>query len=176
MDNYIDKHTFKIGLISTFLVGVLLGIYSYSVVKERPVQTVTTITTQTDTVFVSVIDTVHITRTKIKHEQIRDTVYLSTTLPINNFKTTSNFLYGSVDVSGEVVGEVLSVNVIPNFKLPQVTNTITKETVHTKRPAGLFITAGLQHNLTPSIGAVYIRDRYLLGLSTSGVQVGYKLK
>lgn len=175
MDNYIDKHTFKIGIISAFLAGVLLGIYSYSVIEDRPVQTVTKVTVETDTVFVQLIDTVQITRTQIKHEQVRDTVYLSTTLPINNFSTTSNFLYGSVDVSGEVMGEVLSVNVIPNFKLPQVTNTITKETVHTKKPAGLFVTAGL-NTRTPYVGGVFVKDKYLVGLNTSGFQVGYKLK
>ena len=174
MDNYIDNHTFKIGLITAFLVGGMIGIYGSSL-RGDTIQTVTKTTVETDTVFVQLIDTVHVTRTQIKHEQVRDTVYLSSTLPINNFSTTSNFLYGSVNVSGEVVGEVLSVNIIPNFKLPQVTNTITKETVHTKKPAGLFVTAGLS-NRTPYVGAVFIKDRYLLGLSTSGVQVGYKLK
>lgn len=174
MDNYIDNHTFKIGLITAFLVGGMLGIYGSSL-RDSNVQTVTKTTIQTDTVFVNVVDTVHVTRTKIKHEQVRDTVYLSTTLPINNFSTTSNFLYGSVDVNGEVIGEVLSVNVIPNFKLPQVTNTITKETVHTKKPAGLFVTAGLS-NRTPYVGGIFVKDKYLVGLNTSGFMVGYKLK
>ena len=157
------------------LVGIVIGYFLSK--QSEDVKIIETIETKTDTVYVHVRDTVRITRTEIKHEQIRDTILIEPIEPkIKAFTASKPFLYGNVTVNGEVLGEVLKMDIYNNFKLPTVTNTITKTNTVIKKPSGLFLTAGVNQQLTPSIGAVFIKDRYLLGLSTSGVQVGYKLK
>lgn len=161
------------------ILGIVLGYFLSK--KSENVKVISTIETKTDTVFITVRDTVTITKKDIKHTVLRDTILIKPIEPkIKAFTTSKPFLYGNVGVKGEVLGEVLKMDIYTDFSLPTVTNTITKTNTVIKKPAGLFITAGIgatnQLTLTPSIGAVYIRDRYLLGLSTSGVQVGYKLK
>jgi hypothetical protein len=161
------------------ILGIVLGFFLSK--QDENVKVISTIETKTDTVFITVRDTVTITRKEIQHKKIRDTILIEQIEPIiKAFTASKPFLYGNVAVNGEVLGEVLKMDIYTDFDLPTVTNTITKTNTVIKKPAGLFITAGIgatnQLTLTPSIGAVYIRDRYLLGLSTSGVQVGYKLK
>ena len=159
------------------ILGIVIGYFLSD--KSGDVEVIETIETKTDTVYVHIRDTVKITRTEIKHEHIRDTILIKPIEPIiNAFTASKPFLHGNVSVNGEVLGEVLKMDIYTDFNLPQVTNTITKTNTVIKKPAGLFITAGLgvQNNLTPSLGAVFVKDRYLLGLSTSGFQVGYRLK
>lgn len=161
------------------ILGIVLGFFLSK--KSENVKVISTIETKTDTVFITVRDTVRITKKEIQQKQIRDTILIEPIEPkIKAFTASKPFLYGNVGVKGEVLGEVLKMDIYTDFDLPTVTNTITKTNTVIKKPAGLFITAGLgvnkQLTLTPSIGAVYVRDKYLLGLSTSGIQVGYKLK
>ena len=157
------------------LVGIVIGYFLSK--KDNNVEIISKIETKTDTVYVHVRDTVRITRTEIKHEHIRDTILIEPIEPvIKAFTASKPFLYGNVTVNGEVLGDVLKIDIYNDFQIPSVTNTITKTNTVIKKPSGLFLTAGVQNNLTPSIGAVFIRDRYLLGISTSGVQVGYSLK
>lgn len=157
------------------VIGILIGYFLAD--KSKDVEIIETIETKTDTVFITVRDTVRITKTEIKHTVLRDTILIKTIEPIiKAFTASKPFLYGNVAVNGEVLGEVLKMDIYTDFNLPQVTNTITKTNTVIKKPSGLFLTAGVNKQLTPSIGAVYVRDRYLLGLSTSGFQFGYKLK
>lgn len=159
------------------IIGIVIGYFLSN--KGEDVKVISTIETKTDTVYVHVRDTVQITRTEIKNEHIRDTILIEPIeTKIKAFTAFKPFLYGNVTVNGEVLGEVLKMDIYTDFDLPTVTNTITKTNTVIKKPAGLFITAGVRVNnqLTPSIGAVYVRDRYLLGLSTSSVHVGYRLK
>ena len=157
------------------VIGIVIGFFLSK--QSEDVEIISTIETKIDTVYVHVRDTVRITRTEIKHEHIRDTILIEPIEPkIKAFTASKPFFYGNVTVNGEVLGEVLKMDIYTDFNLPTVTNTITKTNTVIKKPSGLFLTAGVQNNLTPSIGVVYVKDRYLLGLSTSSVQVGYKLK
>lgn len=161
------------------ILGIVLGYFLSK--KSDNVEIINTIETKTDTVFITVRDTVRITKKEIQHKEIRDTILIEPIEPkIKAFTASKPFLYGNVTVNGEVIGEVLKIDIYNDFNLPTVTNTITKTNTVIKKPAGLFITAGIgatnQLTLTPSIGAVFVKDRYLLGLSTSGFQFGYKLK
>lgn len=157
------------------IIGIVIGYFLSD--KSGNVEVIETIETKTDTVYVTVRDTVTITKTEIEHRVLRDTILIEPIEPIiKAFTASKPFLYGNVSVNGEVLGEVLKMDIYTDFNLPTVTNTITKTNTVIKKPSGLFLTAGVQNNLTPSIGAVFIRDRYLLGLSTSGIQIGYKLK
>tara|TARA_R110000772_G_scaffold145504_1_gene255446 strand:+ start:8773 stop:9279 length:507 start_codon:yes stop_codon:yes gene_type:complete len=133
--------------------------------------------TKIDTVFVEIRDTIRITRTEIKHEYLRDTFLLEPIKPeIKAFKASFPFLYGNAYLEGEVLGEVLKTSLRTDFKLPTITNTITNTTTIIKKPSGLFLTAGAGNNFsTPYIGAIFIKNKFLIGLNTSGAQVGYKL-
>ena len=157
------------------VIGIVIG---YFLSKQgQDVKVISTIETKTDTVYITVRDTVRLTRKEIKHTVIRDTILIEPIEPIiKSFTASKPFLYGNVTVNGEVLGDVLKMDIYNDFQIPSVTNTITKTNTVIKKPSGLFLTAGVNQQLTPSIGAVYVRDRYLLGLSTSGVQLGYKLK
>ena len=157
------------------VIGIVIGYFLAD--KSEDIQIIETIETKTDTVFITVIDTVRITRKEIEHKVLRDTLLIEPIEPkIKAFTASKPFLYGNVAVNGEVLGEVLKMGIYTDFNLPTVTNTITKTNTVIKKPLGLFLTAGVNNQLTPSLGAVYVRDRYLLGLSTSGVQLGYKLR
>ena len=157
------------------VLGIVIGYFLSD--KSGDVQIIETIETKTDTVFVTVRDTVTITKKEIQHKVLRDTILIEPIEPIiKAFTASKPFLYGNVAVNGEVLGEVLKMDIYTDFNLPTVTNTITKTNTVIKKPSGLFLTAGVNNQLTPSLGAVFVKDRYLLGLSTSGFQFGYKLK
>lgn len=116
-----------------------------------------------DTVYVHIRDTVHITRTQIKYEHLRDTVLVSSMHKIKSFKTSSPFLYGNTYVNGEVLGQVLKMQISNDFKLPQITNTITKteKITITKKPRNLYIGAGVTSQLTPLLKADYLDNHFI---------------
>lgn len=159
------------------LIGIAIGAFLMNWLFFPEITTETLIETkiETDTVFVTKIDTVY--QNSITHRVIRDTVLLEPIKPeIKEFTASFHFLYGNAHLKGEVLGEVLKTSLTNDFKFQTITNTINiKETI-IKKPSGLFLTAGVNHNLTyPSIGAIFIKNRYLFGLNTSGFQIGYKV-
>lgn len=159
------------------IAGLILGYLIFSWLDKDSVIIETVTEIKKDTVYQTVSDTIYITKSEIKHEVIRDTILIDPIQPqIKAFTASKPFLYGNVLVNGEVLGEVLKMDILTDFELPTITNTIhTKETI-IKKPSGLFLTAGLGNNFsTPSIGATLVKDRYLIGLNTSGFQFGYKL-
>src|SRR5690606_33379083 len=109
----------------------------------EPQPSVTIVTeTKTDTVYVTVRDTIRLTRKEIKHEVVRDTILIDPALPqIKAFTAYKSFTYGNTTVSGEVFGEVLKMDIATDFNLPTITNTITNTVTVTKKPQGLFLTA-----------------------------------
>ena len=159
------------------IAGLILGYIFFSWLDKDSVIIETVTETKTDTVYQTVSDTIYITKSEIKHEVIRDTVLIEPIQPqIKAFTALKPFLHGNVSINGEVLGEVLKIDIVTDFKIPTITNTIhTKETI-IKKPSGLFLTAGVSNNFsTPSIGAVFVKDRFLVGLNTGGFLVGYKV-
>jgi hypothetical protein len=156
-----------------FALGLILGYFLFSKDAETITKTITE--TKTDTIFITIRDTIRIKSTEIKHEVIRDTVLIDFKPQIKAFKASKPFLYGNISINGNVLGEVLKMDISHDFKLPQVTNTITTTNTVIKKPAGLFITAGIGVNNSPFVGAIFVKDRYLIGVNTSGFQAGYKL-
>jgi hypothetical protein len=159
-----------------FALGLFLGYFIFSKDAETITETVTEI--KTDTVYITIRDTVRITRNEIKQEFLRDTVLIDFKSQINSFTVSKPFLYGNTTVTGEVIGEVLKMDIVNDFKLPQVTNTITTTNTVIKKPSGLFLTAGIgvtRNFSTPSIGVVYVKNKMLFSLSTRDFKVGYKL-
>lgn len=162
-----------------YILLVLFGLFvGYFIFSKDPEYISTIVTeTKTDTVYITVRDTVRITRNEIRHEVLRDTILIDPIQPqIKAFKSSKSFTYGYATVSGEVLGEVLKMDITTDFNIPVITNTITNTVTITKKPQGLFLTAGVDKQLSPNVGAVYVRDRVLVGISTSDFKFGYKLK
>lgn len=161
------------------LFGVVVGMFlgDFLAGNPTPPKVVTKIEYQSDTVYITIRDTVRIKQ--VKQEFLRDTVLIDYKPQIKAFTASTPFLYGNTYVSGEVLGEVLKMDITNDFKIPTVTNTIKETTTITKMPAGLFVTAGIakgDSQLSPYVGAIFVKDRYLIGLNTQSIQFGYRIR
>lgn len=140
-------------------------------------------TIKTDTVFVTIKDTVRLTKTQIKHEVLRDTILIDFKAEIKLFTSSFPFLYGNTYLTGEVLGEVLKMDVSNDFKIPTVTNTITRTETNTiiKKPRSLYIGAGVNSQLTPNLTAHYLDNQFIFSyqyyptLKAHGIGVAKRL-
>ena len=123
------------------------------------------------------------TKERIKHEYLRDTILIGYEPKINAFSATFPMLYGNAYLSGEVLGEVLKTSLITDFKIPVITNEITKEknTTIIKKPTGIYLVGGVNSNFSYSIGASYLRDKSMFGyryqphVKVHSLEVGFKV-
>ena len=156
-----DSQKIQIAIVS-FFAGVILAFIFYPKPEIEEVYKFTT-KTEIDTVFIQDIDTVHIPKTKIKTEVLRDTILIDYKPAISSFSTTTPFEYGKTYVSGEVLGEVLKMSVTNDFKIPVVTNTITNTETKTiiKKSKGIYLGANISSLLQPGATASYVDDKYI---------------
>jgi hypothetical protein len=119
--------------------------------------------TKTDTLIVEVKDTVYIPKTKIKTEVLRDTILIDFKPQISAFTASFPFEYGSTNVSGEVLGEVLKMTATSDFKIPVVTNTIINTETKTivQKPKGIYLGASVNSFLQPGAKVSYLDNKYL---------------
>jgi hypothetical protein len=168
-----------------FVLGLLFGAWLYHAFLKPESETIIEYkeTIKSDTVYLTVKDTVYLDRTKIKHEYLRDTILIDYEPKINSFTATFPLLYGNVYFKGEVLGEVLKTSLTTDFKIPQVTNTITKEknTTIIKKPTGIYAVGGVNSNFSYSVGASYLRDKSMFGyryqpqVKIHSLEVGFKV-
>jgi hypothetical protein len=94
---------------------------------------------------------------------LRDTILVDYKPEISLFKTSIPSEYGSTHVSGEVLGEVLKMTAINDFKIPVVTNTITNTETKTivQKPNGIYLGAGVNSLLDPLAKVSYLDNKYL---------------
>ncbi len=157
----IDQEKINIAAVS-FLIGAIVAIILY---PKKEVETVykTKIDRLTDTLYITSKDTIFIPKTKIKTQVLRDTILLDSKPKISLFQASFPFEHGSTKVSGEVLGEVLKMTAVNDYKIPVVTNTITEtktETVVVK-PKGIYLGAGINSMLQPSGKVYYLDNKYL---------------
>lgn len=161
MKELLDDERIKIAIIA-FIAGVILAFLLF---PKRELETVykTKIERLTDTLYITLSDTVYILKNKIKTQVVRDTVLIDFKPKISLFETTFPFEYGSTKVSGEVLGEVLKMTAINDYKLPVVTNTITETKTETiiKKSKGFYLGATINSLLDPGAKASYVDDKYL---------------
>jgi hypothetical protein len=157
----------------TLIIGLVIGYFLFGKEAEPIINTITE--TKTDTVFITKKDTIYIKSKEIHHTFLRDTVIIDFDPKINLFTSSKPFLYGNVSVSGEVLGEVLKIDIFTDLKIPQITNTITTTNTIMKKPSGFYLTAGINKQLTPNVGLTYVRDRVMIGVTTQDVKVGVKI-
>ena len=161
MKELLDDERIKIAIIA-FIAGVILAFLLF---PKRELETVykTKIERLTDTLYITSSDTVYIPKTKIKTQVLRDTVLIDFKPKISLFETTFPFEYGSTKVSGEVLGEVLKMTAINDYKLPVVTNTITETKTETIviKPKGFYIGGVVNSDLQLGAKVAYLDNKYL---------------
>ena len=156
-----DNQKIKIALVA-FLAGIIVAFIFYPKPESETVYKFESVT-KTDTLIVEIKDTVYVPKTKIKTEVLRDTILIDFKPQISEFKASFPFEYGSTNVSGEVLGEVLKMTATSDFKIPVVTNTITETKTETiiKKPKGIYLGAGVNSLLEPSASVAYLDNKYL---------------
>jgi hypothetical protein len=161
MRELLDDERIRIAIIS-FLIGVLLAFVVYPRPEQETVYKFESVT-KTDTLIVEVKDTVYVPKTKIKTEFLRDTILVDYKPKISQFNASFPFEYGSTNVSGEVLGEVLKMTATSDFKIPVVTNTITNTETKTivQKPKGIYLGAGVNSLLQPSASVSYLDNKYI---------------
>jgi len=161
MKELFDNERIKIAVVG-FFIGVVLTLIVYPKPESETVYKFTT-KTEIDTVLVNVTDTVHLTKTKIKTQTIRDTVIVDYKPSIKKFEASKSFEYGETSVSGEVLGDVLNLDIKNKFAIPVVTNTITNTETKTiiKKSKGVYLGANINSLLQPGASASYVDDKYI---------------
>lgn len=161
MRELLDDERIRIAIIS-FLIGVLLAFVVYPRPEQETIYKFETVT-NTDTLMVEVKDTVYVPKKWIKSQIIRDTILVDYKPQISLFKTSIHSEYGSTNVSGEVLGEVLKMTATNDFKIPVVTNTITETKTETiiKKSKGIYLGASVNSLLEPSAKVSYLDNKYI---------------
>jgi hypothetical protein len=160
-----DNKKIRIAILA-FIAGVILAF----IVFPRPeVETVYKFETKvkTDTIYTRIVDTVYVPKMSIKSQVLRDTILKDYQPKISLFKTSIPSEYGSTHVSGEVLGEVLKMTAINDFKIPVVTNTITNTETKTivQKAKGIYLGAGVNSLLNPLAKVSYLDNKYLFEYS-----------
>jgi len=161
MRQLLDDERKRIAIIS-FLIGVVLTFVVYPRPEQETIYKSKTVT-KTDTLYVSLTDTIYVPKTRIKTQVLRDTILIDFKPKISQFTASFPFEHGSTSVSGEVLGEVLKMTAINDYKLPVVTNTITETKIETiiKKPKGIYLGAGVNSLIQPSASVAYLDNKYL---------------
>lgn len=161
MKDLLDDERIKIAILA-FFAGVIITFILYPKPEIEEVYRFST-KTETDTVYKEIKDTVYISKNKIKTEVLRDTILVDYKPTISSFSATTPFEYGNTYVNGEVLGEVLKMNVTNDFKIPVVTNTITNTETKTiiKKSKGLYLGANINSLLDPGATASYVDNKYI---------------
>lgn len=156
-----DNEKIKIATLA-FLAGILVAYIFFPKTEIETVYKFETVT-NTDTLIVEVKDTVYVPKTKIKTEVLRDTVLINFKPQISQFNASFPFEYGSTNVTGEVLGEVLKMTATSDFKIPVVTNTITNTETKTivQKPKGIYLGASVNSLLQPGAKVSYLDNKYL---------------
>ena len=156
-----DNQKIKIATLA-FLAGILVAYIFFPKTESETVYKFETVT-KTDTLIVEVKDTVYVPKTKIKTQVLRDTVLINFKPQISQFKASFPFEYGSTNVSGEVLGEVLKMTATSDFKIPVVNNTITNTETKTivEKAKGIYLGASVNSLLQPGAKVSYLDNKYI---------------
>jgi len=156
-----DNQKIQIAILS-FLAGVILAFVVFPKPEQETVYKFET-KVESDTIYTRVVDTIYVPKTKIKTQVLRDTILLDFNPQISLFKTSIPSEYGSTHLSGEVLGEVLKMTATNDFKIPVVTNTITNTETKTivQKAKGIYLGAGVNSLLDPSVKVSYLDNKYL---------------
>jgi hypothetical protein len=170
-----DNEKIKIATLA-FMAGILVAYIFFPKTESETVYKFETVT-NTDTLIVEVKDTVYVPKTKIKTEVLRDTILINFKPQISQFNASFPFEYGSTNVSGEVLGEVLKMTATTDFKIPVVTNTITNTETKTivQKPKGIYLGASVNSLLQPGAKVSYLDNKYLFSYQFQPLEKSHTL-
>jgi hypothetical protein len=156
-----DNEKIRIAILA-FIAGVIVAFIVFPRPESETVYKFET-KVETDTLFVNSTNIVYIPKKEIKTQVIRDTVLIDFKPKISLFETTFPFDYGSTKVSGEVLGEVLKMTATSDYNIPVVTNTITNTETKTiiQKAKGVYLGAGVNSLIDPSVKVAYLDNKYL---------------
>ena len=116
---------------------------------------------------------------------VHDTVFQNEpfSAPLRRYTGLEPSLYGDVSYNALVAGKLLSMDITTDFRIPEIKTTIERRETATRtiKPNGLYGTGGISSDFQPSVGAVYLNDRSLIGyeyntaLKNHAVKVGFKI-
>jgi hypothetical protein len=153
----------------TFIIGIFLGalIYDWFLLPDIETKVEYKTTIKVDTVFVPVKETVYLTKEKIKHEYLRDTIIQDYKPKIQAFKAVFPTSVGNAYLSGEVLGQVLKTSLSTDFKIPVVTNVITNEktTTNTIIQKGIFLGGGFSNQMDYHVGVAYLGNGFMANVN-----------
>lgn len=86
---------------------------------------------KTDTLYITVTDTIEVSHERIKHVYLRDTIIKEQVLNLSRFNGLEATTFGDIQYYGLVAGQLLNLSLRTDFKIPQIENTITR--TETKR-------------------------------------------
>lgn len=148
-------------------IGIIIGFaLAFLFFKPEIIEKVEVIeTVRTDTVYQTVRDTIKLTRDRINHVYLRDTIIKEQVFNLNRFNGLEPTLFGDVSYNGLVAGELLKLNMSTDFNIPNIENTITRTETKTvvQKPKGLYGTGGVNSSFEYSVGVMYLNDRSLFG-------------
>jgi hypothetical protein len=150
-------------LILAAIIGVIIGLllYDFFLVPEVITKVNIVETIKSDTVYVTQRDTIKIRDVKYVYE--RDTIIENYQPKIRGFKEFYPTMYGDVWVTGQVLGELRYVDISHDFKIPTVTNTITKEktVTNTVLSKGVYLGGGVNSIMQYNVSASYVDNKYI---------------
>jgi len=168
-----------------FIVGVLIGSgLTRWIFWPEITETVRTVETiKTDTLYQTYRDTIRIERERIQEVYVRDTVIKTVRLPINRFSGLEPTLFGDISYTGLVAGHFLKMELNTNFKVPELTHRIERETTSTKviKKRGLYFGGSVSDAVQWSVGASYLDNlwlfdyRYDIGIKSHSVGLKRKI-
>jgi len=100
---------------------------------------------------------------------VHDTVFQNKPFeaPLKRFSGSQPFLYGNTTYDAIVAGEMLNISIENDFKIPHITNTITKETTKIIHPKGLYLGGSVSDKINFSAGATYLDNNWMFGYDYS---------
>lgn len=161
MRQLLDDERIRIATIS-FFIGVVLAFVVFPRPETEQVYKFS-MRVKTDTIYSRHMDTIYISKNKIKTQVLRDTVLIDFKPKISQFNASFPFEHGSTSVSGEVLGEVLKMTATNDFKIPVVTNTITETKTETiiKKPKGFYLGGVVSSKMELGAKVAYLDNKYL---------------
>jgi hypothetical protein len=158
-------------IVLIFCLGIVLGFIISKLILKPQIDYVYKKTFKTDTIYYSLPkDTVYLTKEKIKHSVLRDTVLIGPIKPIlKAFTAYYPLEYGNIYITGEVIGEVTKLGFSNDLKIPVVTNTIREEKIKTLYNKGLYLGGGVNNFNNPvlSVNANYVTKDIIIGYQYS---------
>lgn len=113
---------------------------------------------------------------------VHDSVFIDKPFyaPLRRFEGSQPFLYGNTTYNALVAGELLNIKLENDFKIPQITSTITRETTKIIHPRGLYLGGSVSGQVNFSAGATYLNKDWMFdyqyNLTIKSHEIGIKRK